>query len=308
VPDSCPGAVRTWRPSRPLALHVTLAPLRRGRGDPAHQVTPDGCVWRASATPDGPGTLRLGVRRRDAVVEAEAWGPGSSWLLESVPDLLGEHDDPAGFAPSHPVLAATAARYAGWRVPRSRRVLEALVPAVLEQKVTGAEARRGWRTLLRRFGEPAPGPAPEALRVPPCARTWAQVPSWEWHRAGVGPQRAATAVRVARVANRLEETVDMAPADAERRLRAVPGVGVWTAAEVRQRAHGDADAVSVGDLHLPGLVGRVLGDGPVDDDGMLALLAPYAGHRYRAARLVELSGVRVQRRGPRYAPRDFRAM
>ena len=61
-------------------------------------------------------------------------------------------------------------------MPRSGRVLEALVPAVLEQKVTGREAWRAWRWLVRRYGEPAPGPAgllPDGLRVPPAARTWA---------------------------------------------------------------------------------------------------------------------------------------
>ncbi|MGH3321524.1 MAG: DNA-3-methyladenine glycosylase family protein [Streptosporangiaceae bacterium] len=229
-------------------------------------------------------------------------------MLESLPALLGADDDAGGFAPCHALLRRTAARLPGLRIGRTGRVLEALVPAALEQKVTGTEARRAWRTLLRWYGDPAPGPAPERMRVVPAARTWAAIPTWDWHRAGVDGRRARTVVAAARAVGRLEETLTMAPEDARRRLRALPGVGEWTAAEVRQRAHGDTDAVSVGDYHLPGLVGMALAGRPVDDDGMLDLLAPYAGQRHRATRLVELSGVRVPRRGPRMAPRDYRAI
>jgi len=200
-----------------------------------------------------------------------------------------------------------AARHRGARVGRSGRVLEALIPAILEQKVVGAEARRAWHYLLRRFGQPAPGPAPAGMRVFPDARTWAQIPSWDWHRAGVEPGQAATIAGAARVAARLEEILTMPAGDADRRLRSLPGVGPWTSAEVRQRACGDADAVSVGDYHLPGVVGWALAGRIVDDDGMLQLLAPYAGHRYRATRLVELSGAHPPRRGPRLALREYRA-
>jgi hypothetical protein len=41
------------------------------------------------------------------------------------------------------------------------------------------------------------------------------------------------------------------------------------------------------------------------DDEMLALLAPWAGHRARVVRLLERSGMRPPRYGPRVAPRDL---
>jgi 3-methyladenine DNA glycosylase/8-oxoguanine DNA glycosylase len=269
-------------------------------------VAADGAIWRAVQTPAGAGTIRTAVC--GGAVEFAAWGPGADWLLDTAPASLGAQDRPEGFAPRHPVLRTLAARFPGWRVPRTGRVLDVLVPAVLEQKVTGTEARRAWRRLLQRFGEPAPGPVPTGMRVPPPAAVWRRVPSWEWHRAGVDATRSRTILECARRAARLEETVPRAPEEAVRRLTAVPGVGPWTAAEVRQRAHGDPDAVSVGDCHLPGLVGWALGRGPVDDAGMLELLSPYAGHRYRAVRLIELSGMRAPAFGPRQAPRDFRAI
>ncbi|MDP9395620.1 MAG: DNA-3-methyladenine glycosylase 2 family protein, partial [Actinomycetota bacterium] len=130
----------------------------------------------------------------------------------------------------------------------------------------------------------------------------------DWHRAGVDAKRASTVLAAARVAARLEQTAALPHDACDRRLTAVPGIGAWTSAEVRQRAHGDPDAVSVGDYHLPTLVGHALVGKPVDDDGMLELLEPYAGHRYRAVRLIELLVVRPPRRAPRMAPRDFRRM
>jgi 3-methyladenine DNA glycosylase/8-oxoguanine DNA glycosylase len=124
----------------------------------------------------------------------------------------------------------------------------------------------------------------------------------------VDQARSRTVVVAAGSAGRLEALGGLEPDDAATRLRSLPGVGAWTAAEVAQRALGDADAVSVGDYHLSSLVGQALVGEPVDDDAMLELLEPYRGHRYRAVRLVELSGVRPERHGPRYAGRDYRAM
>ena len=296
----------SWRPPYAVDLAATLGSLRRGSGDPAFRCDPGGACWLTGRTPRGAGTLRL-VPASGGGVDAQAWGPGAEWMIDGVPDLLGASDDLDGFVPRHRLVREARRRHPGVRVPRCGRVLDVLVPAVLEQKVTGVEARRSWRELLGRFGAPAPGPAPAGMRVPPEASSWRLLPSWEWHRAGVDGARAGTIRAAAAVAHRLQEAVSMPPAVAANRLRAVPGIGVWTAAEVAQRALGDADAVSVGDFHLPSFVGFALVGRAVDDDGMLELLAPYRPHRYRAIRLLELSGFRAPRFGPRYGPRDLRA-
>ncbi|GGV26996.1 hypothetical protein GCM10010182_57390 [Actinomadura cremea] len=287
---------REWRAPWPLELGRTLAPHARGPYDPAFQVR-DGYVWRASFTPDGPGTLRL--RKVGDVVDAAAWGPGADWLLDGVPALLGADDPADEFVPLHDVLRDQVRRCPGFRIGRTRRVFEALVPAVMEQKVLGQEAWRAWGHLVRRFGRPAPG-APW-LRVPPPPAVWARIPSWDWHRSGLEAVRARTIITAARVAQRLEDDPGV------ERLTSLPGIGVWTAAEVRQRAVGDPDAVSVGDYNLPGVVGWALAGRKVDDAGMLELLEPYAGHRYRVTRLLEASGARPPRRGPRLAMRDYRS-
>ncbi|MFT2019944.1 DNA-3-methyladenine glycosylase family protein [Streptomyces sp. 796.1] len=297
---------RTWVPPGPYDLGRSLAVLRRGPGDPAFQVDPDGTIWRASRTPQGPGTIRL-ARHGDGI-GAQAWGPGADWLLDHLPDLLGGHDDPAGFRPRHRLVHESHRRHPGLRLIRTGLVLESLVPSILEQKVTSDEAYRAWRLLLSRHGEPAPGPK-DRMRVMPDARTWALIPSWEWHRAGVDGKRSATVVRAARVARRLEEAAAMPLSQAMARLQAVPGIGPWTAAEALQRSNGAPDAVTVGDLHLPGIIGYALtGRRGTDDAAMLDLLAPYADQRHRACRLILLAGVTPPRRAPRLAPSDMRAL
>ncbi|WP_395295947.1 DNA-3-methyladenine glycosylase family protein [Kitasatospora hibisci] len=303
---SGPAAVRRWRPGYPLDVARTLLPLRRGPADPAYRTTGDGAVWRASRTPAGIGTLRVLPRPAEGAVEASAWGPGAQWLLDRLPALLGAEDDPAGLVLPPGPLRDAQRRTAGIRLTSTGLVLESLVPAILEQKVTTGEAYRAWRTLLRDFGTRAPGPA-EGMRVAPSAREWAMVPSWEWHRAGVDPKRSATVVRAVRLAPRLEEASAMDRAAAFARLTAVPGIGVWTAAETLQRSNGDPDAVSVGDFHLPNLVGWALGGRPRSDDAqMLALLEPYRPHRHRLCRLLLSTGTHAPRYGPRLAPEDHR--
>ncbi|MEU0931092.1 DNA-3-methyladenine glycosylase family protein [Streptomyces malaysiensis] len=299
---------RTWSPSGPYDLARNLAVLQRGPGDPAFQVGTDGAFWRASRTPAGPGTIRIG--RKGAEIEGRAWGPGAEWLLDGLPALLGADDDPSAFVPRHRLVHEAHRRNPGLRLIRTGLVLESLIPSILEQKVTGIEAYRAWRLLLQRHGEPAPGPAEGMrMRVMPDPRTWALIPSWEWHRAGVDTKRSSTILRAVRVARRLEEAVSMDLAAASARLRLIPGIGPWTAAETLQRSNGTPDAITVGDLHLPRIVGYALaGERGADDAAMLELLAPYAGQRYRAARLILLSGRTPPRRAPRFAVRDFRGM
>ena len=300
------ASTREWRPEFRLDIADLLAPLRRGQGDPAFR-SDAAAVWRTSTTPDGPATTRL-QRRTDGTVVCTAWGPGARWALDGLPDLLGAADRPEEFVAHHPLVADAVRGMPGLRLGASLRVWDVLVPAVLEQKVTGTEARRSWRELCRRFGDPAPGPAPAGMRVPPTPAQIREIPDWEWHRAGVDLARRRAILAAATVAHRLEGACELGGERGRELLRKVPGIGVWTAAEVAQRAWGDPDAVSVGDFHIPSVVGWALVGRPLDDAGMLAVLAPYSPQRHRAVRYVEASGFRRPRFGPRYSPKDYRAI
>ena len=216
-----------------------------------------------------------------------------------LPAMLGLEDDASDFVPRHPTVAAAYRRVPHLRLGRTGLVLEALVPAVIEQRVPGADAFRSWHVLVSKYGTPAPGPAPARMRVPPSAEVWRNIPSWEFHRANVDPRRAQTVVACARRAGPLELLVSR-PAEAREALTSLPGVGQWTAAETAQRAFGDADAVSVGDYHIPKMIGWTLLGRPVDDTVMLELLEPMRPHRHRVVRLLEASGLAYEpRRGAR---------
>lgn len=288
---------RILRPPQPLDVRRTL------RGVPGATTRPGEAYW-ATRTPLGPATLRLTPAGGELV--AEAWGPGATWVLEQAPHLLGVGDAPESFVPQHPVLRRLHRSMRGMRFARTGRVFDALLPGVLGQKVTGRESGRSLRQLVGRFGEPAPGPV--ELMLPPSPETIASLPYHAFHPLGVERRRADVLRAVAARASRLEEITTMDSAQAHRRLTALRGVGPWTAAGVVAVALGDADAVLVGDYHLPHLVSWALAGEPRGDDRrMLQLLEPYRGHRGRVIRLLKYGGISAPRYGPRYPIRDFAA-
>ncbi|MDN4163052.1 DNA-3-methyladenine glycosylase family protein [Nocardioides abyssi] len=298
------SSTRVWRPDWPAGLG-TMRAHKRGGGDPTYRIDDAGRHWRGIRTPEGPVTLALHVAARDGAVHAEAWGPGAAWVLDTVPDLLGAADDWSGFDPrDHPVLVDAHRRHPHVRLGRTGLVMEALVPAILEQKVTGQEAFAGYRMLVRRYGEPAPGRGAElGLWVQPTAEELRSVPSWEWLRMHVDHARSRAVVTVARVADAMERLAHLPGDEVERRLCTIPGIGRWTAAEVRQRAIGDPDAVSFGDYHVAKDVGWALTGTPFDDAEMEAYLEPWRPHRGRVVRLLYAAGHRRPRHGARMAPR-----
>lgn len=295
---------REFRCPLPVDLRQTLAPLWAGRTDPTMRLR-SGAALRASWTPDGPATLSVEIH--DGRATAAAWGPGADWVLERAPAAVGAGDDLAGFDPRDHLVARAHRARPGLRIAASGRVGDVLVPAILAQKVTGVEAFRAWIGMMHAWGRPAPGP--HGLSLPPSPATLAEQPYWAYHRFGVERRRAETIRLACRRIDRLEEAATLPPSEAEARLTALPGLGPWTAALVRRAALGDADAVEVGDFHVPNMVVWALAGEPRGDDArMLTLLEPYRGHRGRVVRLLGSVGTRAPAYGPRLAPQDVRRL
>jgi 3-methyladenine DNA glycosylase/8-oxoguanine DNA glycosylase len=289
----------------PPGYHVSgsLRLLGLGRFDPAARFV-DGVFWFAAHTPDGPASLSL-ARAGDGLT-ATAHGDGAGWLLDRADAIAGLRDDVSGFpalAAAHPVVADLAHAHQGLRFPATGLVFPRLTRAILEQKVTGKEAFHAWSALTRRHGTPAPGPCPD-LWVPPSAEVVAGLAYWALHPLGVEQRRAQTILRAAALAATLSRCPDSA--SLTRRLLSIPGIGPWTAAETVRTVFGDADAVSVGDFHVPNTVAWGLaGEARGDDARMLALLEPFTGHRGRVCVLLAAGGIAAPRFGPRMPSRSF---
>src|SRR5207237_9951197 len=238
---------------------------------------------------DGAGAMRL---RGAAIcgIGAEAWGGGAEHAVAGdAPGAVGSFDDPTPFVAHDPVVAQALRDHRTVLLTRADP-FPVIVAAVLEQKVTGTEARTAWRQVVRMTADEAPGD--HGLRLPPDAERVASIRSSELTRLGVTGMRATTLREVARHPGKIAALAGAPLEEARSWLRRLPGVGPWTEAEVARLALGDPDAVSVGDFHLPNIVAWALaGEARGTDDRMLELLEPYRGQRGRVQVLLEASGI-----------------
>ena len=179
--------------------------------------------------------MRL-VAVADGTIEIEAWGAGAAQALDAAPGLCGLLDDPSGSTPDG-LVGELHRRNPGLRLCRTGAIFEALAPYVLEQRVSGLEAYRSWRRLVRGMSERAPGPA--ELWLPPDPARLAAAPYTAFHDFEIEAGRANTIRRAAARARGLERFATRTPAEATRALVSLPGIGVWTAAMVTAVALGD---------------------------------------------------------------------
>lgn len=301
------ATVRTDR-SRPgaVARHCRDGVLRRAEPGPEGPLLLEVC-----ATTEGVAVAVRGPAVTPAEVVERALAGAAGWAG------CDDHPDDEAFAAlvrQHPVLAGLHHRLGTPCLSRLPRVGEAVGRAILAQLVQTVEAER----TIAQVAEQAGTPAPHRLWAWPTALATGRQPAWRLRRCGVSARSARALHEAAMADGPLRTAAASCRADTaattwnelERRLRRLPGVGAWTAAEVR-RMLGDPDAVSVGDYNLPDLVGHALGGeyrqrprrGWTDEE-MLELLAPYSGQRRRVLRLLGLGRASGLIRGPaRRAPR-----
>lgn len=303
----------------PIDLRLTLRPIQRGPRDLTTRLWAQEVI-RATLTPEGPATVHVRVDGNSGTIASRAWGPGKAWILEQVPAIVGGLDDSSSFqamlqetsvVPGLSLVKDLHRRHSGLRIARTGAVTETLIPTILEQKVTGQEAHLSYRQMVAVLGSPAPGPPDVAsgLMVPPSPSVLAATPYWRFHSFGVEKKRAETIRAVCSYAARLDRLVDQPSTTAQEQITCIRGVGPWSAAEVALTALGDADAVSLGDFHIPhqvswGMTGIRRGT----DERMLELLEPFKGQRGRVIRLLDAGGIGPPRRGARQPFRSMRSI
>lgn len=281
---------------------ATTLPGAMGGSDPSTRRF-SGAFARALHTPAGPGTVTFAwTLGGDARVEA--WGAPDAvdWLLDAAPGWLGLADDVSTFRPAHPLVAEIWRRHRHHRLGATGAIWPELVPTIVSQRVQFVDAASSWRRMVWRWGTPAPGPAGLGLLLPPSPADLRRRSYVDLHRFDLERRRADSILVAARHAARLEEAAAMPVAAAVTRLQALPGLGAWTATTVAAAALGDADTVVLRDFWMPTIVRHALtGDRSWcnDDDQMLELLEPFAGHRWRVVCLLAAAGFQPSRRAPR---------
>lgn len=288
-----------------IPLHsFDLALLRNGSADPTTRVhvstftgSQNAHIERATLTPDGPGTISIHIHR-SGEHEVCTWGAGGAWLADRHRRLTARTTPTPRIHSRHPALSAALRDVGVLHLPATDTPYHELLPAVLGQRITAAQAYRQWATLCRRYGEPAPGPL--SLHVPPTPERLLRIPSWEFHRMGIEQRRADALRTVARHVRHVEGTTNLSGDDARRALMQLPGIGVWTAAVAIGVSHGDHDALPIGDFHVKNTVAWALTGTPRGtDEEMLATLEPYIGYRWLVVRLLEKHCVSA----PKFAPK-----
>jgi AraC family transcriptional regulator of adaptative response / DNA-3-methyladenine glycosylase II len=217
----------------------------------------EGSTWqRATLLGGQPALLR--VEARSGALEVESPRPldrPTRARLERLFDTRTDVTEVRRSLTSDLRLRRAIARRPGLRVPGAWEPFETAVRAVIGQQISVAAAVTVARRLVEALGTPFPGlpggpwrafPTPEALADAPLE----DVPGLRLR----APVIRALARAVCAGGLQLDGTRSLA--EVETALRAIRGIGPWTASIIALRALGDADALPAGDLGLRRALGR----------------------------------------------------
>ena len=244
------------------------------RAVPGVEEVVDGIFRRSLRLPHGPAVVELGddgeaVRCALALADPRDLGPAVARcrrLLDLDADPVAVDETLDGEA----LLADLVGAVPGRRSPGAVDAAELAIRAVLGQGITVAAARTLARRLVEDHGEVLATPLGGVTHLFPTSAVLAGLDPASLP----GPAVRRAALHELAEALATGELVLDAGADrreAARRLRAIRGIGPWTAAYVAMRALADPDVFLPGDIALRAAVTRR--GGPGDPRGMAALAA-----------------------------------
>jgi len=193
-------------------------------------------------------------RNQVALQVDDALRPVLPRLIRRVRQLLDLDADPHAI---HQSLQADFPDGAGLRVPGTMDGFELAVRAVLGQQVTVAAARTLAQRLVQVFGTPIATPHPALTQLFPDAATLAAADPDRLGALGIVRQRQraiqALALAVSSGQLVLRASSDVPATIAQ--LKALPGIGDWTAQYIAMRALRWPDAFPAGDVALHNALG-----------------------------------------------------
>lgn len=250
--------VTTVRPRPPYELRLSAGGsaggTRRWHGS---------VLVMALSTPAGAG--RAAVRQRhDGLLDVAVDAPDAASALDAVRFMLAVDDDHSAFlrmARRDARMAPVSVRRAGYRPARRGTVAQSLLTAACGQLVSGAEAARMERAIVRMVSTPGA----DGLCTPPSCADVAALSPARMVSAGLAARRAGAVHRLARGID-LERlrTVDTGRMTA--RVTREPWLGPWSAGIIGTYGLGRFDAPVVGDLGLMRILAAETGRWPEPDD------------------------------------------
>lgn len=233
--------------------------------------------WLKAEAPDGSNSLQLTVPTTLVPVLMNILARLRHLFdLDANPLVIAEH------LSSDPRLASLVAAHPGLRVPGAWDGFELAVRAILGQQVSVRGASTLAARLSQTFGDPTQTPHAAIVRFTPGARALAAATPERIAAIGLPLKRAATlhALAQAVAAGELRLRAGADAAETMEKLKAIGGIGEWTAQYIVMRALRWPDAFPAGDLGLR----KALGDnGPMREAELLRLAEAWRPWRAYAA-------------------------
>ncbi len=264
----------------PINFSRTFSLQNIGPYDPTASLTATR-LRKAFFAENGPCVVEMSQAVNGATIVVQ--GTDNEQVRDILVRGLSRDDGYHSFSPKHPLVGKMHRQLPGLRLFPVPWIFDVACAVVLQQRIRFVDAAKSWRLISNKYGEITP----TGLIAFPPARVVASMETWRFEELGVDGKRTKTLILMARELKRHPITADMAPAAARAILQRIPGVGPWTIDTILGYGLGDSDALPLGDLYLPhvvayGLTGATRGS----DEGMVQLLEPFRGQRFRVVRLL----------------------
>ncbi|MEO7717304.1 MAG: DNA-3-methyladenine glycosylase [Capsulimonas sp.] len=252
-----------------FASHATAGVETISHGEYSRTVALSGTHgWFTAALTDSRSSLRIEA--------SPSLSPVFPLLLSHIQQLFDLSADPTVITAA---LGSLAKGYPGLRIPGGFDPFELTVRAILGQQISVKAATTVAGRFSAAFGKPAAPPIPGLTYYFPDAATVAALTVDQVASLGIIASRTRTIIGVAQAvaSGDLSLKPGSDPIETMARMRAIPGIGEWTAQYVAMRALGWADAFPHTDLILC----RALGE--KNPKGVLALADQWRPWRAYAA-------------------------